>query len=220
MTHLNTEFDTVEKVWAWCQDSFKKHKVNISFPKDTDRTKTYQWRYASRLVRRIEEWEFDDNTARAFIDAVVGYARDNHLLRKGLAAFFQGNVLQICYDRLGEREEIVDAKATRLAESKRFVDAHSGGESIVEVLVGRNSTRFNIVEWYEIDKISKLYLATSRACTVALARLKKLDDGQRELLPTASELLSLCSDVSTDQSFSRKLALILGSDWRKVCLQR
>lgn len=220
MTQLHTDLANVQKVWNWCREAFLKNGRRLSLPKNTDPQKTYQWRYATRLADQLEEWEFDDQTSKMFIDVAVSYAKRNHLLNKGLSAFFQSNMLQICYDHIEDHDDMTKSRIIRLSESVKYVNVRRSGRSYLETLLDNDKhVHANIIEWYDIKKITTLYLALSQSCTVALSRLKRDNPGHRELLPCTAELLCLRTDVSDDIDLKRKSALVLGNDWRKLCIR-
>jgi hypothetical protein len=220
MVQLSTDNESTEKVWNWCKEAFAKNGFNLRFPQSTDRYKTYQWRYASRLAQQFEEWEFDDDTAAAFLDTAVSYIRGKRLLRKGLSAFFQSNMLQICYDRLSELDNLTESRICQISRSHKFVDNRRKGRSIRDTLLACDDsrTRNNVVEWYEVDKVTASYLAISISCTNALAQLSRIDIDQRELLPSTGELFCLCSELSEDSTLKQQALIILGNDWRQSCL--
>ena len=219
MHKIRANPDVVKRVWLWCRDAFAQAGYRISFPKNTNPQKTYQWRYAARLAQKLDEWELDEETSKAFIEIMVEYIAERGLLRKGLSAFFQTNALQVCYDRL---DNYCSRKARRiesLQESKKFIDAKSRNRPIQRLLLDRPrlDANANIVAWFESNDISMVFLAVSRSCTAALSKLAEVAPEQRDLLPTSADLFCVRSDLMKDKWSREQAKKILGPDWRQLC---
>jgi len=221
MRKIHTDPKITKKVWLWCQDAYAKHGCRLRFPKDTNPQKTYQWRYAARLAEKLEEWDFDEQTSKAFIELAVGYVKEHKLLRKGLSVFFQTNILQVCYDRIDDYCRGSVDKITVLERSRDFVDAKLHNRSRCNLLLDRSrlDEYANIVEWFESHKIGTLYLALSKSCASALAKLAESAPEQRGLLPSSADLFCLRSEIVNDDVERQKAEEILGSDWRELCLR-
>lgn len=210
---------TTLQTWKWCRDAFASRGRKLTFPKHTDPRKTYQWRYAAKLAQKLEEWGFDDSTAKTFIDFAVGYVSEKKLLHKGLSVFFQSNMLETCYDRIQKHTTIVANRIERFRLMHEFVTARCVGNPLVAVLLSRDSfDKFrNIVQWFENGQINVLYLALSMGCTTALSKLDIIAAEERSLLPTKSELYCLAIDFIKDGELRSQMKAILGNDWRELC---
>ncbi len=215
-TLTETDIARVYKIWNWCCESYSKIGHILRFPQATDPQKTYQWRYITHLAGKLEEWEFDDATSKTFIDHVASYVKDKNLLRKGLSAFCQDNILQVCYNRFEASIAKSDLFIHSLAASATFLQKNTINDSILAGLMGRKTpdSMFNIVTWYEIGKLSKYYLALSKSCTIAMASIAKIDKDQRDMLPKQSELYILRAKCISDRINGLKSKQVLGSDWR------
>jgi len=75
----------------------------------------------------------------------------------------------------------------------------------------------NIVIWYQANKLPALYIALSKNCCKALARLKKQQVFDRDLLPKMTELYKLRLDFINKVDDLNKVRKILGKDWRELC---
>ena len=212
--------DMTMRTWKWCQTAFALRGRKLTFPKHTDPRKTYQWRYAARLARQIEEWDFDDETAKAFIGSAVDYVNEKRLLHKGLSVFFQSNMLDICYERMQKHAFKVASRIEQLRSARDFVVTRYAGRPLVGVLLSRDSfDKFrNVVQWFETGRINILYLALSIGCTSALAKLAIIAADERSLLPAESELYCLAIDFVKDEELQSQAKTILGNDWRGLCL--
>jgi hypothetical protein len=211
------------RIWKLCQDAFALHGIRLTFPKNTDPHKTYQWRYVSRLTRKIDEWGFDKPTAKAFIDFSVGYVSERKLLHKGLSVFFQSNMLDVCYNRMKKHSDRMSKRVGQFNLSHMFITAKCKGRPITKVLLDRESfdSFRNITRWFESGDLSAIYLATSIGCTKALSALATIAPNERSLLPPESELYCLALNASKDDDFRSQTKTILGNDWRMtLCQQR
>jgi hypothetical protein len=207
------------QVWNWCYSSFSKVGHILRFPKHTDPQKTYQWRYVTKLAQTLEEWDFDDDTSQVFIDHVAAYAKEKRLLNKGLSICFQSNILQVCHDRLSVSDKRAKSGSCLLEQTKAFLDNHRIKGSILKGLLDRSTPDafFNIVTWYDAGEIPKLFMALSKSCTNALSKIGKVDQDQRSMLPTRSELFILASDFASNPQNRKQAEEILGKDWREMC---
>jgi len=218
MSKLHTVDENVWKVWNWCVEAYRRCGQTLKFPEGTNPTKTYQWRYAARLAKKLEEWEFDDATSIVLIRYAAEHANEKRLLRKGLVAFFQGNILDVCYDRIDGECERTDQRLAILRQNHGFLSARANGQPLASVLLSRVTPEsyYNIVEWYERNRLSALYMSISKSCTQALSRLSKKCPEQRELLPGKAELFCLLDELIADRTIKTQAARILGDDWRKL----
>ena len=222
MTQILEPPTTALRTWKWCQEAFAKHGIKLTFPKNTNLQKTYQWRYITRLTHKIDEWGLDKSTARAFINFAVGYVKEKKLLHKGLSVFFQNNMMDICYSRMRKHSSNACSKIERFRETHKFITTRCNNHPVVGVLLSRESfdKMRNIVRWYKSGDIPTSYLATSIACTEALTRLAVVAPDERNLLPSESELYCLALEFVRDDDFRTQAKEILDSDWRMTCQQR
>lgn len=212
--------DRILNVWNWCSDAYLRNGQKLSLPANTDPTRTYQWRYARTIAEKFAEWEFDDNTCRKFIDLAVKYAKQKGVLRKGLAVLHQSNMLNICHEML--RDELHNSKRSQdsLEAMHNWFRKQIGTNRPIEVLLERprDGAMCNLTQWYRARRISELYLAISRSCCKALARLEKLDPDERSMLPKVAKLHMLRRNLVRDLETFKKAKQILGKDWRELCL--
>lgn len=208
--------DRILTIWDWCFQAYLRHGRRISFPKGTDPTKTYQWRFARSLANKIDEWEFDDDTARQFINVAVKYAKNKGLLNKGLAAFHQSNMLQVCYDELQKMQRNRDRTADILSDSHRWVQDKTAGKDPIRCMLGRihYDAMCNLSLWYQSSKITPLYMSLSRNCSRALTRLAKRDPAERGLLPSDIELYRMRIKFLADDENRSAAVTVLGEDLR------
>ena len=202
------------KVWGWCSDIYLQYGIKIAFPANTDPKKTYQWRYASGIVKKFNEWEFEEETAKMFIQIAVVQAKRKGIIKKGLAALHQNNILDMCYkiviNHNKEQISIIDS----LESMKSVYDSKIGSKDSLEVLLNRASPRAlaNITQWYQSNMISDLFIALSKSCSKAVAKLNNTIDSQ--LLPKQTSLYMLRQDFITDEGNSQKALTIFRNDWR------
>ncbi len=194
----------------------------MSFPEGTDPRKTYQWRHMEALERKLVEWEFDDTLCKAFIDIAIRYAKDRRLLNKGTSIFLQKNLLAECYTRLREQAVKQDDVVSILGRTKTWLDAQvaaSNCDDLIELLMTRNGIGAypNVIRWYEGGQLPEVYLAVSRACGVAIARLTRERPNERTLLPKDMRLFLTRTSVLAEARVKLEIRNILCDDWRKPC---
>jgi hypothetical protein len=211
--------DRIWAIWNWCSDAYLRNGQRLKLPANTDPTRTYQWRYVKSIAERFVEWEFDDDTCRKFIDIAVDYANKRGVIRKGLAVLHQSNMLDICYKMLLEEKNTVRQSQDSLDMVHKWFRMQIGNRNPIQVLLQRPQVgaMCNITQWYRARKISDQYLAISRSCCRALARLEKIDSVERSMLPKATKLYSLRSEMSKDLKTFKSARRLLGNDWRELC---
>jgi len=209
------------KVWNWCLDSYLRHNIRLSFPDNTDPQKTYQWRYCRSLAEKIDGWEFDDETAIRFIDLTLKHVKSSgpSALRKGMAIFHQKNMLEIVYKRL-QKENQGDAQSIdSLADTNKWLLRMVDGDDTIGFLMRRKSpdALCNLAMWHQANKIPSLYIALSKSCSKALARLKKSGSDDCNFLPKATQLYLIRANFQEDTKSLKEARKILGEDWRRLC---
>lgn len=211
--------DRIWAVWNWCSDAYLRNGQRLSFPANTDPTRTYQWRYVKSITERFVEWEFDDDTCRKFIDIAVNYANQRGVLRKGLTVLHQSNMLDICYKMLQEEKDTTRQSQDSLETVHKWYRMQIGNRKPIEVLLQRPNigAMCNLTQWYRARKLTDKYLAVSKSCSRALGRLAKVDPDERLMLPKATKLYSLRSDIIKDLDTLKLARRILGKDWRNLC---
>jgi len=212
------EEDRIQAVWDWCSEAYLRHGKRLTFPANTDRKKTYQWRYARAIANKFQQWDFDDQTARKFIDIAVNYAKQKGSLHKGLAVLHQSNMLDVCYKKLQEQSDKNGQELDVLASTKKWFDQVTDGNTI-NILLHRADPRSfsNLTIWYRANRLSPLFLALSHSCTSALTRLQKDNPDERTMLPTAARLFSLRSKIVQDLNTFKQARRIFKTDWRELC---
>jgi hypothetical protein len=216
MTQILETPTTALCAWKWCQEAFAQHGIKLTFPKNTNPQKTYQWRYVTKLACKLDEWGLDRATAKAFINFTVGYVKEKKLLHKGMSVFFQDNMMDVCYSRMRKHSSSACSKIVRFQKVHEFITTKCHSRSKTATLLNRESfdKMRNIVIWYKTGDITSQYLALSAACTEALSKLAIVAPDERSLLPTESELYCLAVNLMKDGDFRSKAKAILSNDWR------
>lgn len=208
----------IMRTWQWCRDNYSRHNIRLAFPSNTDPTKTYQWRYLVALQRKFHEWEFTESLCKQFIAVAIDYAKQHRLLKKGLAIFHQNNLMNICYNHLNQKLKSNEFTISGLKRTKLWLSCF-GTNDLWKVLLRRGEIGgyTNIVKWYQANHLGDIYLALSKSCGVALAKLAESCPEERLLLPAASHLLALRIRLLHDIRFRYVIKEILEDDWRKMC---
>lgn len=210
----------VLNVWSWCSEAYLRAGRRLSLPAKTDPCKTYQWRYAQAIAKKFEEWDLSDEAAKKFIDIAVRTAKERGMLQKGLAVLHQTNMLALCYDKLQAESASNSQTLESLRHVRSWLDKKIGSGDAVEVLLRRADPEgfCNLTMWFQASRISPLYLALSRSCSKALARLNRDSQDERGLLPKVTELYLLREEFLKDQGNCSQAREIFEQDWREPCL--
>lgn len=225
---MATEVDKVDgveriyTVWQWCCDAYNIHgNRTLAFPPGTDPTKTYQWRYLTTLQRKFSEWGFSDEMCREFIATAVRYARDRRLLVKGLSIFHQSNIMEVCYDQMTRRASATAAALAAIARAASWLDAQRRPQQqSVDRLLERDGLGAftNLVKWYQAGHLPDQALATIASCQAAVVRLAKINQAERDLLPSTTSLYLIRTSLQQDINTKLRLRSILKDEWRPACV--
>jgi len=219
MNILELSDDRIMTVWDWCSAAYLQQGIRLKFPSNTDPVKTYQWRYVRSLTLKFSEWDFDEDLAKQFISIAVRHCKEAGVLRKGLAALHQSNLLQICYDELQKQANTHKQCTDSIEHIHNWLTERSQSNLFETLLCRRDPDELcNLTQWVQASRISRLYLALSKPCGRALARLAKTHPEEREILPRATILYMLRSEFTEDTDNIINIKRILGPDWRELCL--
>lgn len=213
----NTRFFTV---WTWCSEAYLRHGRKLQLPKGTEPSKTYQWRYVTAISKKFDEWELSDDAAKKFIDIAVSIAKEQNVLHKGLAVLHQSNMLERCYERLGQESDGNGQTLDSLRHINAWLAKKIGTRNMLGVLLSReNPDGFcNLVMWYQASRLTPLYLSLSRSCLRAIATLNRDHPDERGLLPKDTEIYLLRDGFLRDTSNLHQAREIFAQDWREPCL--
>lgn len=202
-------------IWQWCSAAYLQHGFKIKFPTSTDPRKTYQWRFVRSIAEKFVEWEFDEATAKKFIKIAVGQAKVRGVLKKGLAALHQSNMLNICYDILTNEKNEYDSILSTLEKMKEWFDRNVGILPIKKLLERQSGALPNIIIWYQGSQLSDHFLALSKSCHKAVMSLQH-DQMEARLLPSPTSLYLLKAEFLADSNNASVTSRIFGDDWRKA----
>lgn len=210
----------VLNVWSWCSDAYLRVGRKLSLPAGTNPAKTYQWRYATAIAKKFEEWDLSDEAAKKFIDIAVRTAKDRGMLQKGLAVLHQTNMLALCYKQLQAESADNSHTLDSLRHIRSWLQKKVGDRDCLEVLLDRGYAGgfCNLTMWFQATRLSPLYLALSRSCNMALARLDRDSPDERSLLPKQTRLYLLYEGFLKDQGNLNQVRDIFKQDWRTSCL--
>lgn len=175
-------------------------------PKNTDPTRTYQWRYVIKFLKNMENvpWEITKKVARYAIQ----YAKENKgntVWSRGLWVLTKSNIIDIAYNRCQKQNESIASIFRRLQQSYDFAKDHNFN------LAARPPGGLpNIVAWFEKKKINIAYLALSESCRKAM---KKLDSIDKHLLPSQSEIVETRIKLMINKEYDNKTRQILQNDY-------
>lgn len=217
---MTTVVDRINLIWHWCRAAYIQFAGRrLSLPKNTDPTKTYQWRYLTALHNKLQQWEFDDNLCKSFIDITVQYAVEHRLLTKGLAIFLQTNLLDECYHRLRAQTAKANDIISIIRSTKDWLAAQTAGADPVTMLLASTGIGAypNIVRWHQSGQLPEIFLALSRVCGIAISRLTRTRPTDRVLLPTDIRLFLTRTSILREPENKVEVRKLLRDDWRQSC---
>jgi hypothetical protein len=201
--------ETGEKIRAIIE-LYRKLTGRQIVPKNTPIHRTYQYRYAVKFIKNMEgvSWEI----IKRIVYYAIEYAREHKttsMWTRGLWILTKSNIVEIAHERAKKHEDVQSLDHDKVIDSKKFVD-ENGGKLLDSPVIGGFP---NIVVWYESNRISLTYLAMSESCKHAL---NKIDQSDRSMLPSKSDLIRRRIRCLMDRNFSKKLKSILGNDYINI----
>lgn len=199
-------------VYSWFQDEMRRVGRKIKFPKCSDQTKTYQFRWAKSFVSKCDDLGLDEKLTRILIRDIVNYAKSRKLLDKGTQMLCMGNVVDICCQGL---QDLADDEASLFEEIRScqaFLREHANDKNILvrRLIESDSGGCSNLLYWYNLGHLTEVYMALSKSCNQALSRLPK---EEKEELPSSFSLLRICTHTVSNDLLP-KLVEIMGSDLR------
>lgn len=204
----------VLKLFKYCQTSFGKGGVRVTFPRNTDPMKTYKWRYMEKFLEKVDQWGVSDTTAYQIVDAMVQHAKRNgHLKAKGMAILESDAILEIGYRSIEKIHQRVDGVLARIKHDKRLIDDLADpGELLRRDFPGASP---NIVRWFIQGKISLIYICISKKCLMAI---KKLSSDDRALIIQKTQQIVDVRELCTRDVMTKvRIKQIMGTDWALSC---
>lgn len=201
-------------VYSVFQQAMRKAGRKIQFPKCSDKTKTYQFRWTKTFTQKCyQEYGLDDVVINHLISDIVDYAKKRNLLNKGTQLLCMNNIVDICVKSVenlaaDEASLIEELRSCREFLCDQVIDKNILVRKLIEPVNSGGCP--NIVYWYNLGHLSEVYLALSKTCIKAMAKLSSDD---RAELPSGFELLRICTHtVSAD--LLPQLKAVMGSDLR------
>ena len=202
-------------IFRYCQKSFARYGVQLSFPAGTEPCKTYKWRYLEGFIEHMEKLGLSIQTSYKLIDAMVDHAHTHKQLRhRNLAILASASLLSIGCRAIAKEDKNHKDIVEVLKQDVEFVD--SQGDDRLAVLMHRQNrtTAPDIVKWHMQGKISTGFLAISRACRVAMSRLT---ERERAMLPNIAELHDIQRRCVATVALKYRLKAVMDNDWGITC---
>jgi hypothetical protein len=199
------------RVYKLLRSQLKKYGRFISFPKKTDPSKTYIWRYISKFIDNYDQIGLEDDEMPGIVEAVVQEAKKTGLLRCGASVIIKVDLLAVCNKKFenDNNEENKTIKSVRCTHA--FLQDKCDGNITVEKLIYKPSKRSytNMIRWYQSGEIDTGYLIMSRTCRRAI---KELDEDEKALLPNIRNTISIRTRLQCRERIMEALHKILGTD--------
>ncbi len=199
-----TESDIYE-LYKLCSEAYSQNGIKLKFPKDTDPTKTYQWRYLKSLDSKFKKWNFNDEDRLHFIKYAIGYAKKHKTLHKGLSIFHQSNIMDLCYEDAIKHRNKFENNAKLVLRQHRWLLNQANGMDIENILTQRRGSTKNIVLWHQSSNLSELYISISKAC---LKSYRKMTTAELEMMPSLERLYFLRNSFLVNNDSKRILSVI------------
>lgn len=189
-------------MYEWFIKIASSNGCKISYPRCSDITKTYQYRFVNKFVKEALKSDLDIDQMRLFVRKIVKYAKAKRLIHRGAAILNMSDIFDICYRELKEDINSADNYVKLISESKKHItnDLNKPNE------FGGYSRLTCLVDSGDIPIIT---LAVSRRCMDAL---RKLDHCERSRLPSDAELFKLRVKMLINKSTYNEISNILGND--------
>lgn len=167
--------------------------------------RSHKFRAAAKFVKQCEEIGLDIPQMQALVSEIIKYAKERKMLNRGLYILTLNELFEVCYKRILERQDnfeqqmqLIELSVENLRKIKEPLHSSvaSGGYSNLLCVV--NSGR-----------VVTTALAISKKCTDALY---KIDDSERSMLPSNTELMKIRVKLLSNKENYRKLKRILGDD--------
>lgn len=208
---LNHNSNLITHVWDLCTEAYSRCGIRLSFPKGTPPEKTYQWRYIIGLVKKFEEWQFDEHLMRRFIEIIASYSKQINMSHKGLAIFHQKNILEVCYKKLLDENSVGEDRLSIIREAHNWLLARSAGGDVVKYLLYRGDldAYCNLTIAFKSNKLPDYYLALSKYCMAAIMNLSSTHSSERSQLPSYYKLFEIRENFAKDRDLYNSARTIL-----------
>ena len=212
---------SVFTAYSWFQSAMLAAGRKINFPKCSDKTKTYQFRWTKAFVNRCyNDLGIDDKIMKALVYDMVIYAKSERLLNKGTQILSLANIADICFKSMSEMMNEELSLIREIRSCHQFInDQLDVKDSPVRILKSLNEKNGipNIVHWYDLGHITDVYIALSKPCIKAL---NNIQIEFRSFFPSNVDLLRTSINVMSDKDLSPIIQDIMGKNLRVPRLLR
>jgi hypothetical protein len=198
-------------LFKYCKDKLRNDNIHISFPRDTDPRHTYQWRYLTKFIEKVDKFQISDAFGQELAYNILADAfTKNRAKANGISILNFPSAIESGLNRLVRQESYKKQAVEGLTSIHTFL---SNIPNCIEHLIRkpRIAGSPNIVLYHMQGKISTLYLSVSLTCAAAMRSLSPKD---RRLLPPSSELFECRFRLLNDNCLCKEVQVILGEDWR------
>lgn len=202
------------KAYKMLKQSLRRYNRSISFPKNTDPSKTYNWRFLSKFIDEFEKIGLPEYVLSSVIDTVVIEASNRGILDYGVSILTKIDVLK-AYNKKLERELTDEVQMiNNIIRTHEFlVHQHkqNNNECMTKLLANRihNRAYANITRWNQSGELNIGYIAVSKSCKKAL---KMLDKDELTLYPSPMEFIKIRITITCNKTSLQRLKALLGDD--------
>lgn len=198
------------------KNEMRKYGRSVSFPKNTDPTKTYSWRYLNNFLNNYDKLlQLEDDEFPIVVEEIVAHAKQRKWLNCGLSILNKVDIVKVCCDRfqrdINDEEQLIIS----IKKAHAFLKRKLKGQDIklFDLLSYRQSRRAycNMTSWYNAGYLTIGYIAISKTCKNVIRSLDKNND-ELNLYPTARQFMSIRFRLISKKNILQQLRQILGKD--------
>jgi hypothetical protein len=179
-------------------------------PAGTPPENTYQWRYAAKFVKNMEELDVDWEVSKQIAYFAIKHALENKVdhrttWTRGLWILTRKDIIELADDKYHKCKELANSELVKVKKNYDFAKKNhfKFGDSVNDGLP-------NIVMWYNSNYIGLTYIAMSEGCRLALAQL---DRTVVNLLPSHETIKDKRIKCIIDKDLYKKLKRIMMEDF-------
>lgn len=175
-----------------CRERFAIEGIPLKIAKNTPLEFTYTWKHVQRLTKKFIEWQFTLDDIDAYIKIVAKKLNTLPPRQRSLQNVVKNDMMEYCYAELRQQQ------ASNINIMEQFYQAHDWFISTLGTDINEQvlhlTKRYkpgalpNIVLYFQQGRLSKQYIAFSRACRVALNIIGNRSATERNFCPSDTAL--------------------------------
>ena len=161
--------------------SVQKYKSGFQFPKSSDITKTYHYRWFSSFVKECRKQGYNDEEMHEIVKMIVKYAYDNKLLKIGAALLSRSDIIDICINQLKEQTTKIDSILFSLKKSNDFINNATNDRYNYFIKKKSKYSLYNLTDLRNNHIIDDNFICCSQAAIKAIPKVDDIDLSLKDL---------------------------------------